>query len=259
MPEGLEAEIWRRELLAVVGRRIERAWVDTRVAPRETPDLMAGRTIVDVVRRGKVVVLELDDVDVGLHLGMTGRIVTDGESVIDQLEYASAADRPEWDRLRVETTGRAEGSPPAIRVNDPRRLGRISIDPDLERLGPDVLDITSDTLARRLATRRRAIKATLLDQAVLAGLGNLLADEVLFWAGLDPRRGTGDLGGDEVLRLASAIRRRLPIMLRRGGSTTGTLDPDIRRSLGPCPRDGAALRRATVGGRTTVWCSEHQT
>ena len=101
------------------------------------------------------------------------------------------------------------------------------------------------------------MKAVLLDQAAVAGLGNMLVDEVLWWAGIDPHRPAGTLTPDEVAELHRAIRRRLPVMLRRGGSHTGTLSP-TRRAGGMCPRDGGELRRDVVGGRTTVWCPAHQ-
>ena len=98
----------------------------------------------------------------------------------------------------------------------------------------------------------------LLDQTAVAGLGNMLVDEVLWWAGLDPHRPAASLTADEVAALQRAIRRRLPVMGRRGGSHTGTLSPAVRGAGGPCPRDGAVLRRDVVGGRTTIWCGDHQ-
>ena len=97
----------------------------------------------------------------------------------------------------------------------------------------------------------------LLDQTAIAGLGNMLVDEVLWWASLDPHRPAASLDADEVAALQHAIRRRLPVMLRRGGSHTGTLSPPCGRPAG-CPRDGAELRRDVVGGRTTIWCPSHQ-
>ena len=79
----------------------------------------------------------------------------------------------------------------------------------------------------------------------MAGLGNMLVDEVLWWAGLDPQRPARSLTADEVAALQRSIRRRLPVMLRRGGSHTGTLSPAVRAAVGLCPRDGAAARAAT--------------
>jgi formamidopyrimidine-DNA glycosylase len=98
----------------------------------------------------------------------------------------------------------------------------------------------------------------LLDQTAVAGLGNMLVDEVLWWAGLDPRRPAASLRPDEVAELQRKIRSRLPVMLRRGGSHTGTLSPAARGAGGLCARDGAPLDRTVVGGRTTLWCPRHQ-
>ena len=267
MPEGLEAEIWRGAITALVGRRIVDAWVDERVAPPGFSSAIVGTRMTGVERVGKVVVIDTTGASIGLHFGMTGRVVVDGRSPIEQLEYASGRDDSAWDRLLifadhvVAGDGDVDEGParvPALRMNDPRRFGHVSLDPDLDRLGVDIFAVTSGTLAGRLARRRAPIKAVLLDQTVIAGLGNLCVDEVLWWAGIDPRRPADSLDAIEVRAVVGNIRRRLPIMLRRGGSTTGTIDPQLRRSLGPCPRDGAELVRAVVGGRTTVWCGRHQ-
>lgn len=261
MPEGLEAEIWRRSMERLIGRTISNVWLDERV---DDPGVAAlvGHTIDHVVRHGKVVQLGVGGDALGLHFGMTGRVVVDGTAPIRALEYSSSRDCPAWDTLRLFTTDQgahqAANATPALRVNDPRRLGRVSLDADLSSLGIDMFEVSAETLTAALTHRRAAIKTLLLDQSVVAGLGNLCADEALWWSGIAPSRRADDLGPGEVRALASAIRRRLPIMLRRGGSTTGELDPALRASRGPCPRDGAVLERATIGGRTTVWCPGHQ-
>jgi formamidopyrimidine-DNA glycosylase len=258
VPEGLEAEIWRRSLETLIGREVTDVWVDERIAEPDVAALV-GRPIDAVVRRGKVVQLIIAGGALGLHFGMTGRVIVDGAAPIETLEYSSTRDRPEWDTLRLFTAAPSAGGVPALRVNDPRRLGRISLDADLSSLGVDIFDVSTARLTDALAGRRAAIKSLLLDQSVIAGLGNLCADEVLWWAGIAPQRSVDGLTSAERSALASAIRRRLPIMLRRGGSTHGELDPALRSAQGPCPRDGAALERATIGGRSAVWCAEHQT
>jgi formamidopyrimidine-DNA glycosylase len=255
VPEGLEAAIWCDAIGATVGRTITAVWVDERVAPPDLVERVVGTQILAVRRVGKVVLIDTDGPTIGLHFGMTGRVVVDGTSAIDRLQYASGRDDPEWDRLRVFTGG----STPAIRLNDPRRLGRVSLDADLSNLGLDFTAVTPRRLREVIDGRRVAIKPLLLDQAVVAGLGNLCADEVLWWAGIDPHRVAASLEEAEVDALASAIRRRLPIMLRRGGSHTGTLSPSIRATAGArCERDGAPLRRSSIAGRTAVWCPVHQ-
>jgi formamidopyrimidine-DNA glycosylase len=271
MPEGLEAEIWRTDLESLVGRTVESVWTDERVADPGIDEALRARRIERVIRVGKVVVVETDEARLGLHFGMTGRVIVDGHAAIDRLEYASGDDRPEWDRLRLWTRGaarqarQAKNSPatpsatqPAIRMNDPRRLGRLSLDPDLSHLGVDMFAVNGAALTTVFARRSGAIKSVLLDQSAIAGLGNLCADEVLWWSDIAPSRPASSLGSDDVAAMVTAIRRRLPIMLRRGGSTTGTLTPAVRAASGPCPRDGSPLRRDKIGGRTTVWCPAHQ-
>jgi formamidopyrimidine-DNA glycosylase len=101
------------------------------------------------------------------------------------------------------------------------------------------------------------VKAVLMDQSRIAGLGNLLCDEVLWRAGIDPARAGNELADDEVKRIHRAIRDTLRILGRRGGSHTG----DLTSARGPglhCPKDGAPLQRRTIGGRTTFSCPVHQ-
>jgi formamidopyrimidine-DNA glycosylase len=102
-----------------------------------------------------------------------------------------------------------------------------------------------------------AVKARLLDQRRVAGLGNLLTDEVLWRAGIAPRRASSSLDGEDVRRLAKEVRATIRLLTARGGSHTGDLQEQRHRD-GRCPRDGSELRRETVGGRTTYWCPAHQ-
>ena len=258
MPEGLEAEIWRRACEPLVGRTIVDVVVDLRVVADGFADAVTGATFTGARRRGKVVLLDTDGPTIGLHFGMTGRLVIDGDASIERLAYASGRDDPAWDRLVLFATPDGRAGPAALRFNDPRRLGRVSLDPCLDHLGVDFTEVTPRRLAGAFAGRRSVLKSALLDQQVVAGLGNLCADEVLWWAGLDPRRTVESLTAPEVERLAQMIRRRLPIMLARGGSTAGVLSPTVRASCPPCERDGAPLERLTIGGRTTVHCPLHQ-
>lgn len=257
MPEGLEAEIWTRSARTLVGRTIHTVWFDERVAPAGLAELLVGTVIEAVRRRGKIVLVETDGPTLGLHFGMTGRLEIDGQAPIERLEYASGADRPEWDRLRIGTAP-AVGDELALRMNDPRRLGRISADPDVSDLGPDLLTVTARELAVRLARRRSAVKSALLDQRVVAGLGNLCVDEVLFWAGIAPTRPVDSLREDDIAAISDACRQRLPAMLAAGGSTHGDISPAVRAAAGPCPVDGGVLQRMRINGRTAVWCSDHQ-
>jgi formamidopyrimidine-DNA glycosylase len=256
VPEGLEAEIWRVAIEVTVGRTIVDARVDERVAPSGFVSIVRDLRITAVRRAGKVVLIETDGPVIGLHFGMTGRVVVDGSAPIARLSYASGRDEAEWNRLLLWTG--PPDRPPAVRFNDPRRFGYVSLDPDVSGLGPDMLVIEPAELQAALARRRTSVKAVLLDQHVVAGLGNLCVDEVLWWAGIAPHRAAHEVTGEEVRRLVTVMRRRLRVMLRRGGSTTGVIDPRVRAELPGCPRDGGPLRRAPIGSRTTVWCAAHQ-
>jgi formamidopyrimidine-DNA glycosylase len=261
MPEGLEAEIYRRAAATCIGRTMRRVHVDD-LQP-EAAALrwsLPGATITDVGRRGKLVLVDLvdaegGDLELGLHFGMTGRLVVDGASAIERLEYSSHRDDPGWDRLRVEFD---DGG--VLRVNDPRRWARFTLTPDSSRLGPDILSVTRDDFTVALQGRARALKALLLDQTLIAGFGNLCVDEVLWHAALDPHRPGGLVSRREVGRLWRSTVTELPAMLLRGGSHTGTIDPQLRAVGGSCPkpRCRGVLRRSVVGGRTTVWCPDHQ-
>lgn len=255
MPEGLEAEIWCRSARSIIGRRITDVWCDERVSPDGLSDVLIDAQIVGVERRAKVVQIVTSNATLGLHFGMTGRLEIDGHAPIAQLEYASDADRPEWDRLRLGTDPNAGA--PGLRMNDPRRLGRLSLDEAVD-VGPDLLTLTAAELWSGLAGRRIAVKTALLDQRVVAGLGNLCADEVLFWSGVAPKRSSATLNDEEIESIAHACRTRLPPMLDAGGSTHGSLSPQVRAAPMPCPLDGTPLQRSSISGRTSVWCPHHQ-
>ncbi len=260
MPEGLEAEIYRRAASATVGRTIEAVVVDDlQLEAAAIRSSLPGAMVAAVGRHRKLVIVELDHggdrSTLGLHFGMTGRLIVDGSAAIDQLEYASGRDDPAWDRLVVTCV---DGG--VLRVNDPRRWATFTMAPTPEHLGPDVLTLTRAELVVALGRRRRSLKATLLDQSIIAGFGNLCVDEVLWHASLDPGRAAGGLTGREVGRLWRTTTTELPAMLARGGSHTGTLSPEVRSQGGPCPRPRCrgVLVRLQVGGRTTVYCPTHQ-
>jgi formamidopyrimidine-DNA glycosylase len=253
VPEGLEVEWYRRSAVAVVGRTVRAVVVDERVVTPDVAPALVGATFTAADRIGKLLLLRTDGPDLALHFGMTGRLVVDGAAVIDRLEYGSARDDPSWDRLEIEL---ADGG--VLRLNDPRRWARVGLDPDTTTFGPDLFEVTEADLAGAMRRRRAPLKALLLDQHVVAGLGNMCVDEVLWHAGLAPTRPGGSLDGDDVRELHRVIATELPAMLERGGSHTGTIDPVVRAAIPPCPIDGAPLVRSSVAGRTTVWCPSHQ-
>lgn len=250
-------ELYRRSAEAVIGRTV--AAVDTidpafvkRGAPEELEAVLPGQRVDGVRRRGKLLVLDIGDVALGLRFGMTGRLLVDGDAVIDQLEYSSSRDDAAWDRFRL---GFTDGGWLAIR--DPRRLGGVELDPDLSALGVDLFAVDAAALRTILDGSGRPLKARLMDQAQVAGLGNLLTDEILWRASLDPARPADSLDGRERRRLLHHLRRVPTQLLERGGSHTGDLH-DERRDGGRCPKDGTMLTKRTIGGRTTYACPQHQ-
>jgi formamidopyrimidine-DNA glycosylase len=144
-----------------------------------------------------------------------------------------------------------------LRLFDKRRLGRVRLDPDLSALGPDAQQVGADELRARLRRGKAPVKARLLDQAVVAGVGNLLADETLWQARLSPRRPVDELSDIELTALHEALHQATLAAIAHGGVHTG----EVIAFRGPgrhCPRCGAEMVHATIGGRTTWWCPEEQ-
>ncbi|MGH9066167.1 MAG: Fpg/Nei family DNA glycosylase [Acidimicrobiales bacterium] len=215
---------------------------------------LVGRELVAARRVGKLLLLDTGagGPTLGLRFGMTGRLIVDGRAGVDGLIYSSDREEAAWDRFTVRF---ADGG--SLVVRDPRRLGGVALDPDEGKLGPDLVGLTPAQLGRALAGSRAPLKARLLDQSRLAGVGNLMADEALWRAGLSPLRTAGGLSPAELRRLHRHLVATVAELIERGGSHTGDLQ-EARRPGGRCPRDGAELARAAVGGRTTWWCPRHQ-
>jgi formamidopyrimidine-DNA glycosylase len=215
---------------------------------------LVDRAFSDVRRIGKLLLLSTSDdgPTLGLRFGMSGRLLVDGVAGVDDLIYASNRPLEAWDRFAVRF---ADGGD--LRVRDPRRLGGVELDPEEARLGPDAMTVGLAALRAALRGSRAPLKARLMDQARLAGVGNLAADELLWRAGLDPARPAGSLDANEVRRLHRHLRRTLVDLIERGGSHTGDLLP-ARSPGGACPKDGTPLVRRTIGGRTTWSCPQHQ-
>lgn len=260
MPEMLEIEIYRRAAATTIGRRILAVdaidpWFVKGGADADAMRrALVGRRFVADRRIGKLLLLDTDDdgPTLGIRFGMTGVLDVDGVDALEGLVYGSARRAPEWDRFVVHFDGGG-----AMRVRDPRRLGGVELDPAETRLGPDAGEIDRRTLTALLAGSAAPLKARLMDQARLAGLGNLLTDDALWRARLDPARAAGSLDGAEIAALHRSIRATVRILGRRGGSHTGDLMVERRRG-GRCPRCGVELERRTIGGRTTFSCPAEQ-
>lgn len=257
MPELPEAERARLQLVRVLGREIvavddRDTYVCRPHAPGEIAAALKGGRLTSAHRRGKTMWCETDHGDgpvLGLHLGMTGRIVVDDDEAGDP---PPARDSLLGDRFIVQF---ADGG--TLRLRDRRRLGRAVLDPNLSGLGPDALEIDRGEFRDRVGGGSAPIKARLMNQAVIAGLGNLLVDEILWQARLHPLRAAGDLSDTELDELRRAVRAAVRRSIKRGGAHTGDLNP-FRRQGGRCPRCGSELARDRVGGRSTWWCPSEQ-
>ncbi len=270
MPELPEVEIAARNVRRWArGRVIVDAIVSpSRVIRGQTAacvrKALVGRRVARVDRRGKWLrVVFDDDTRAFSHFGMSGRWV---KRRPDDPEERS-------ERLRLDLGDRS-GRLVSLRYVDPRMFGRFIVArediAEFRALGPDPLvdDVDGATLARAIAGKRRTIKEVLMDQLVLAGIGNIQATDALFRARIDPRSRADRLTRADTTRLARAIRWSIDrtLALEEGPEITYVEDANAPnpfvvygRGGAPCPRCRTQLLRVVLGGRTTVLCSSCQT
>ncbi len=160
--------------------------------------------------------------------------------------------RAQWDRFRLDF---ADGG--SLVLFDKRRLSRVRLNPGLAALGPDAGTVTEAEFRDLVRRGTVAVKARLLDQSKIAGVGNLLADEALWQARISPQAPAGSLSRPAVSRLYQSLQAALASAEANGGVHTGEVIAARRRG-GVCPRCGAPMRQGVVGGRTTWWCSREQ-
>ena len=279
MPELPEVETVRRAMRALEGDTIVKI-----VLHREglripfPPDLatrLEGRKILRVDRRAKYILTHLDDNDVFvLHLGMSGRVMLAkaGEHRIEE----------KHDHFTMTTKKKLQ-----VMFHDPRRFGMafmvrdgdLAAHPAFRDLGPEPFggDFTPASLAASLAGKTTPVKVALLDQHLVAGIGNIYASEALFYAGIDPRTPAGEVARPRLKKLHSAIR----LVLERAIAAGGTSFRDFRsadggggyfqrelavydrtgQACGKCTCDPArtgGVEQFTQGGRSTFWCPRRQ-
>jgi formamidopyrimidine-DNA glycosylase len=275
MPELPEVETARR-LIAdrALHRRItdvddSDSYVARPHPPGELRSALTGRSLTAAHRRGKTIWLETSPVgdavvtgdgegpELGIHLGMSGRIVvTDPDGTVfeggDPYRYDTGPGRARWSRFTLTF---ADGG--SLVLRDPRRLGRIRLNPDIVRLGPDATQVTPAQFRALITKGTIAVKARLLDQSKIAGIGNLLADEILWQARVSPQEPVNCLSAAQVNRLYRAVGSVLEAAMAGGGAHIGDMIA-ARHPGGTCPRDGAPMVHGTVGGRSTWWCSREQ-
>jgi formamidopyrimidine-DNA glycosylase len=273
MPELPEVETVRAGLAPVLtGRTLEAVDIlDTRLVrpfePRAVADELEGERIAAVERRGKYLIFRFESGrSLLIHLRMTGslRHVTNGSSADDPYRRAV---------VRLD-----DGSD--VMYRDVRRFGTwLLLEPgELEpylatRLGaePFSRDFTPKRFAARLANRRAPIKAALLDQRTLAGMGNIYVDEALWRARIHPLQPAGELAPEEITRLRAAVRRALEAGIARQGATLrdyarpdggrGRMQEEFKvygRGGEPCDRCGTPIEKTRVAGRGTWYCPHCQ-
>ena len=258
MPELPEVETVVRSLAPrLTGRRILSARFTSRfVTPGNRNKLaakIAGRTIETVRRRGKFILFALDAGALAVHLGMTGKLLLDGV-------------------VTPHTHGVFELDRGVLLYDDPRQFGRIEWGSTrAERLGPEPLEIGLKEFTARVRRRKTRMKALLLNQTFLAGMGNIYVDEALFTAGIHPLAIASRLSAPRVARLHQAIREILTLAIEhRGSSISDYVDAEgqrggfqlLHRVYGregePCAHCGGAIRKMVVAGRGTHYCPKCQ-
>ena len=259
MPEGIEVEYYRQTALKALNRKIkaietiDHKYLSDTCSPADFRDLLIGNHFTKAERKGKLLILSVsNECKLGLRFGMTGRLLIDGSSAIKVLEYSSSKNNPKWDRLSIKFQ---DGG--SLSIRDPRRLGAVQVNPNLDTLGTDIYEITAPSLSKVLKQSARPIKAQLMDQSKIAGLGNLLTDEILWRSSIDPRRQSNTLSRNDMRRLLHHTTRTVSELTNLGGSHMGKLQ-NHRVPGGLCPKDGVPLNRYKIGGRTTYSCPQHQ-
>ena len=274
MPELPEVETVANGVNARVrGQRITRVWTSGKPqtfksSEEEIAEALTGATIERVRRVGKSIVFDLMRAKKPapqflVHLGMTGRLLVSQPDV----------PLPPHTHAVLTLADKRE-----IRFIDPRRFGRLSVVPlggkdgaGYTGPGKEPTTISEDEFAQLFKGRKLAIKAALLNQSILHGVGNIYADEALFRAGIRPRRAAGRLTRDELNRLHAAMQRVLAKAIQLGGSSVSDyVDADGMRGFfqlehkvygragEKCTVCKTPLKKLTVGGRTTVYCPHCQ-
>jgi formamidopyrimidine-DNA glycosylase len=257
VPELPDVEGFRRQLADTLpGRRVRKVNVlDPGVLRNTTARALSrhltGRRFGEPRRHGKWLILPTDGPTLLVHSGMTGHPY-----------FAASGDGEQGQERLVISLDEGE-----LRYADLRKLRGVWLVDDDDELagvigeqGPDALSLDLRAFTAALGGHRGALKSTLMDQSVVAGLGNLLSDEICWRAKVNPARSVADLDTDDVRRLHSAMKRTLRSAVRHG------CVPRLRRWLTgvrddpdpSCPRCGSRLNRRRIAGRTSMWCPRCQ-
>jgi formamidopyrimidine-DNA glycosylase len=291
MPELPEVEVTRRRIgKLLVGREIARV-VTTKpsyfflTSPARLKRALAGRTVEQLDRHGKYLLARLDDgATLLLHLGMTGQLFGEGARSLrlqnKASRQASAAESPsgftpdQHTHLQLQFV---DGGP-RVFFRDTRKFGKALLvsagctDARLEKLGIDALEAGGEQLFEAARKRSIPIKSLLLDQAVIAGIGNIYADEALFLAGVSPERAARRVDAASCAAIVRAAQQVMRRSIETGGSSISDyVTPDgsdggyqnerqvYGREDEPCPRCGGPIRRVVIAQRSSHFCRVCQT
>jgi formamidopyrimidine-DNA glycosylase len=265
MPELPDVESYKRYLDAtslhqeIADVRVANAKVLSGVSGRKLQRALRGRSFERTRRHGKHLFVALDDDRwLRLHFGMTGRLAY----------FKHLKDDPAHDRVRFDFDNGYH-----LAFDDQRLFGQVGLinDPDAfiaaQGLGPDAMDASLDRSAftERMRDRKGGLKAALIDQSLLAGIGNLYADEILFQAGLHPNSPVQRLDPKALGNLYKTMRRVLRVAVNRGAGSEELVDKLPRSYLLPsryagrdCPRCGGPIETIKTAGRTTYFCPRCQ-
>jgi formamidopyrimidine-DNA glycosylase len=262
---GLAPHLEGRRIASVTLRRPDLRWP----IPREISDLLPTSTITAVRRRAKYLLMDTKIGTAIWHLGMSGSM------------RVLPVDTPvrAHDHVDLVIEGKGRGGQRVLRFNDPRRFGCLLWQAPgethelLRELGPEPLsdDFDGDYLFERSRGRSVAVKAFLMDQKVVVGVGNIYVAEALFAAGVSPTRAAGKVSRERYADIAREVRAILDYAIRRGGTTLRDfISPDgapgyfeqelsvYGRGGEPCPRCGRALKQSMLAQRATTWCGHCQ-
>jgi formamidopyrimidine-DNA glycosylase len=290
VPELPEVEVTRRQIEPhLVGRTIAR--IETTkpsyfflTAPAKLRRALPGRKTESLERRGKYLIAGLDDGSrLLLHLGMTGQLFTAGASSIRLLSAAVRASLPPEAQPRFAPDAHThlrlffEDAGPSVLFRDTRKFGKVQLlapDEDserLRRLGTDALALSGAALFDATRGRAVAIKTLLLDQAIVAGSGNIYADEALFLAGVRPKRPARKVTRAECDAIVRGMQQVMLRSIATGGSSISDyVAPDgtdggyqderkvYARTGEPCGTCGAKIRRLVLGARSSHFCPSCQ-
>jgi formamidopyrimidine-DNA glycosylase len=290
MPELPEVEVTRRRIAPVlVGRTLARV-ATTKPSyffltpPAKLRRALEGRSVTALSRRGKYLLAEIDGgARLLLHLGMTGQLFSSDVTSLRLLSAAARASLAPEEQRRFTPDAHTHlrlsfaDDGPQVFFRDVRKFGKVQLlaqgesSDRLAKLGVDALEMSAGALFAATRGRAVAVKSLLLDQAVLAGAGNIYADEALFLAGVRPSRRAEKVTRAECARILSALKRVLLRSIETGGSSISDyVAPDgsdgayqderrvYARTGEPCPHCGAKIERIVIGQRSSHYCGSCQ-